>query len=144
MQLSKKSEYAVRAIALLASQGVDRSSQSGDIAHQAEIPHKFLEQILLTLRRGGLVVSKRGAGGGYRIAREPRLISVAEVILCVEGETMALPGEAELANATFPGSAGMLDCFTRAFDAYRTILEETTFEDLINHESGDSMVGFGI
>lgn len=145
MQLSKKSEYAVRAVVLLAAQGVDRSMGSGDIATRGDIPHKFLEQILLVLRRSHLVTSKRGVGGGYRIAREPRLISVAEVVISVEGQLSALPGgEGESRNHEFPGATGVEDCFTRAMDAYNTILEETTVEDLLNHESGDSMVGFGI
>ena len=142
MQLSKKSEYAVRAIAILASHGTENSMQAQELSHIGDIPQKFLEQILLILKRGGLVVSKRGVGGGYRLAREPRLITVAEVILSIEGEFSPLPDPPHTSD--FPGSAGLINCFTTASEAYKSILEETTIEDLINHESGDSMMGFGI
>lgn len=142
MHLSKKSEYAVRAISILASHGVDNSMQAQELAQVGDIPQKFLEQILLILKRGGLVVSKRGVGGGYRIAKAPRMISVAEVILNIEGDISPLPDAHQPGN--FPGAAGLVHCFTTATEAYKTALEETTIEDLLNHETGDSMVGFGI
>jgi Rrf2 family protein len=142
MQLSKKSEYAVRAISILAAAGIDRSLQANEMAAAGDIPQKFLEQILLVLKRSGLVISKRGVGGGYRIAREPRLITVAGVILSVEGEDLPMPGIDEA--GTFPGAAGLVHCFTAASAAYWATLEKTTIDDLLNHQSGDAMVGYGI
>lgn len=141
MQISRKSEYAVRAMAILGSQGDDRSMQARELSRSGEIPQKFLEQILLVLKRSGLVVSKRGVGGGYRIACHPRHISVADVVQCIEGDT-ELFEEGE--RPDFPGSAGVLHCFTTASQAYWHELRDTTIEDLLNHGSPDSMVGFGI
>ena len=142
MRISKKTEYAVRAAVILASQAQGKSIQARDIAETGEIPHRFLEQILLTLKRSGLVASKRGAGGGYCIAKEARLISVAEVISSVEG---AAPASAALyGEGSFTGAAGIDHCFDSANQAYLSVLENTSLEDLIQHDSGDSMVGFGI
>lgn len=141
MQLSKKSEYAVRAVIILASQGMDRPMQTGDMANQGKIPRKFLEQILLTLKNGGIITSKRGVGGGYRIARESRKITVLQVVHCIEGELPALPGDDH--EFDFVGSEGLVDCFTKAIDSYKAVLEKNTIEDLINH-GNDNMVGYNI
>ena len=142
MQLSKKAEYAVRAVAILCSQGPDNSMQAREMAQLGDIPLKFLEQILLILKRNGLVISKRGVGGGYRIGREPRLLTVAEVVESIEGEICPLADLNETPD--FPGASGIVDCLSTATSAYLTHLQQSTFEDLLNHESGDSMVGFGI
>ncbi|MDF1813336.1 MAG: Rrf2 family transcriptional regulator [Verrucomicrobiales bacterium] len=142
MQISKKSEYAVRAIAILASHGTENSMQAQELAQAGEIPQKFLEQILLILKRGGLVVSKRGVGGGYRIAKQPRLITVLEVIINIEGDINPLPEPHS--TREFPGSKGIIHCFTTATGAYQSALERTTIEDLLEHDSGDNMAGFGI
>ncbi len=141
MHLSRKAEYALRAIAILGAQGTDKSMQAQELSQVGDIPQKFLEQILVILRRGGLVVSKRGVGGGYRIAKAARLISVAEVVTAINGEGEGL---AASADATFAGASGIEHCFETATTAYQKVLEETTIEDLIDHDSGDSMVGFGI
>lgn len=141
MNLSKKAEYAVRAMVILAAQNPGASMQAQDMSRAGDVPLKFLEQILLALRRGGLVVSKRGVGGGYRIGREPRLISVAEVVQCIEGEPAPL---AELPSSGFPGATGIIDCFSRAAQVYWAILEKTNLEDLLHHQSGENMMGFGI
>lgn len=140
MNLSKKAEYAVRAVAILGSRGVESSIQAQELSRDGGIPHKFLEQILLILKRGGVIDSKRGVGGGYRIAREPRLISVWEVVNCIEGEIAP-----ELApGKDFPGAEGITHCFKSASKAYIDALQSTSIEDVLDHGSAESMVGFGI
>ena len=86
MQISRKAGYALRAVTLLGSLPPDRTMQAQELASAGKIPIKFLEQILLVLKRSGLLKSKRGVGGGYRLGRESRLISVAEVIESVVGQ----------------------------------------------------------
>ncbi len=142
MQLSKKAEYAVRAVAILGARTRERSIQAHEMAQIGDIPQKFLEQILLVLKKAGIASSKRGVGGGYRISRDPRLITVAEVIACVDGEINPLP--ANRTDADFPGAAGIRNCFSTASKSFVEQLEKTTFEDLLAHEHGDCMVGFGI
>ncbi|HEY9826719.1 MAG TPA: Rrf2 family transcriptional regulator, partial [Stenomitos sp.] len=86
MELSSKSEYALLALMALADrfQGND-PLQIRQIAARQDIPDRYLEQLLATLRRSGLVRSQRGAKGGYMLAREPWQITVLEVIRCIEG-----------------------------------------------------------
>ena len=90
MQISRKADYALRAMTILGSLSPDRTMQAQELASAGKIPTKFLEQILLVLKRSGLLKSKRGVGGGYRLGRESRLISVAEVIETVDGELVSL------------------------------------------------------
>ena len=88
MRLSKKTEYALRALFAIArtSHGQENASwRIEQLSRQENIPIKFLEQILLSLRNAGLLASKRGVGGGYRMARRADEISVGEVIRALDG-----------------------------------------------------------
>ena len=142
MQFSRKADYAIRAVTLLASLGPDRSMQAQEMADAARIPIKFLEQILLVLKRGGILRSKRGVGGGYRLNRESRLITVAEVIEAVDGELVQLIDSEEY--PTFAGSSGISHCLEEAERAINEKLESTSIEDIVRHDEGDMMAGYGI
>ncbi|MEX2580692.1 MAG: Rrf2 family transcriptional regulator [Verrucomicrobiales bacterium] len=142
MQISKKADYALRAMAILAALPPDRTMQAQELAEVGKVPIKFLEQILLTLKRAGLLFSKRGVGGGYRLNRESRRISVAEVIEAVDGELVRLLDPS--AYPDFTGSAGIRHCLAEAEKAINDRFSETTIEDLIRSEEGDSMAGYGI
>jgi len=86
VELSCKTEYALLALLELTShysQGTPL--QIRQIADKQGIPDRYLEQLLATLRRGGLVTSQRGAKGGYRLAREPWRITLLDAIACLEG-----------------------------------------------------------
>jgi Rrf2 family protein len=142
MQISKKADYALRAMAILAVLPPDRTLQAQELAEAGRIPIKFLEQILLVLKRAGLLRSKRGVGGGYRLGRESRLISVAGIVEAVDGELLQFlepKGYPE-----FPGSRGIQRCLAEAGEATNRRLRETTLEDLIRPDEADSMVGYGI
>ena len=93
MRLSKKTEYALRALfAIARAFPNDKAAQRIEqLSKQENIPVKFLEQILLTLRHAGLLSSKRGVGGGYRLARPPAEITVGEVIRTLDGPLTPLP-----------------------------------------------------
>ena len=94
MRFSKKTEYALRALFAIArvAQGSNAASwRIEQISRQENIPIKFLEQILLSLRHAGLMASKRGVGGGYRLARSPGEITVGEVIRAIHGPFTPLP-----------------------------------------------------
>lgn len=84
MRLTNRSEYALLALALL-GRHPDELLSGEHIADTQGIPKRFLQQILLTLQRGGLVSSYKGKGGGYRLARAPKDISLAEVVRLFEG-----------------------------------------------------------
>src|ERR1041384_3166876 len=85
MNISVKGEYALQAIFDLASQPAGEPVKIAGIARRQKIPQKFLELILAGLKQGGFVESRRGAEGGYLLARPADQITVGEVIRFVEG-----------------------------------------------------------
>src|SRR5437870_10820520 len=84
MNISVKSDYALRAVFDLASQPQGDPVKIADIARRQRIPQKFLELILASLKQGGFVESRRGAEGGYRLARAPENITVGQVLQFIE------------------------------------------------------------
>jgi Rrf2 family transcriptional regulator, cysteine metabolism repressor len=88
MRFSMKTEYGVRAILELAGHAGRGALQSSEIARRQSIPGPFLDQVLMTLRRAGLVNSTRGPHGGHQLARRPDEIQLDEVIACLEGDGM--------------------------------------------------------
>ncbi len=85
MKLSKKSDYALRAMVYLSMNYKNGAVQIKEISAKEKIPQKFLENILLTLRKAGLLNSKIGLKGGYELARSPDLITLGEVIRALDG-----------------------------------------------------------
>jgi len=85
LKLSKRTEYGLRAVIHLAKLGPAAYVQSRDLSGAEQLPNKFLEAILLALRRGGFLESKVGSGGGYKLARAPKDIRVGELIRRLEG-----------------------------------------------------------
>jgi Rrf2 family protein len=142
MQISKKADYALRAMAILAALPPGKTLQAQELAETGKVPIKFLEQILLVLKRADLLRSKRGVGGGYRLGRESRLISVADVIEAVDGELLRFLDAKDY--PVFPGASGITQCLTAAEEATNRRLRETSIEDLIRQDVGDAMVGYGI
>jgi Rrf2 family protein len=89
--LSQKARYALHALIMLAEHGDKEPAQIADIAREARVPRKFLEQILLDLKRRGIVRSQRGRAGGYLIGKPPKDISFAEVIRVIDGPLALAP-----------------------------------------------------
>jgi len=86
MGTNRTTEYAVRALVVLALEGGQgRIRQAASLAKASGTPAKFMEQVLRTLKKGGFVVSRRGAGGGYDLARSPERISLGEVVAWMQG-----------------------------------------------------------
>lgn len=128
MKLSAKIEYACLAMLALAQDyAADRPSQIRRIASDQSIPDRFLVQILLDLKRGGLVTSTRGAAGGYRLAREPREISLADVVECVEGDERLTSSM----DRPSPLSQALLEACEAASEAERSFLQMVTLADLL-------------
>ncbi|MEY2422301.1 MAG: hypothetical protein QOI95_2368 [Acidimicrobiaceae bacterium] len=131
MRISAKVDYAVRAAIELA--GADRSSPlKGDrIAASQDIPMKFLENILSELRRSGLVGSRRGAEGGYWLARPAKDITIADLIRAVEGPLANVQG-VRPEDLEFAGSAEPLQRMWVCVRAsLRGVLEHVTIADLV-------------
>ena len=89
--LSQKARYALRALFLLAKRPIGQPVTIAEIAAEARIPRKFLEQILLELKKRGILHSVRGKFGGYTLGRSPDKISFAEVIRTIDGPLALSP-----------------------------------------------------
>jgi Rrf2 family protein len=94
MRLSKKGEYAIRALVEIGFESHLRPTsliQISTVAERTNIPEKFLEQILLALRNGGVLKSKRGVEGGYALAKPPADITLGEVVRLLDGPLAPIP-----------------------------------------------------
>jgi Rrf2 family protein len=89
--LSQKARYALHALIVIGTRGPDELLQISDIAKEARVPHKFLEQILLDLKKRGIVRSRRGRAGGYLLGANPKDISFADVIRAIDGPLALAP-----------------------------------------------------
>lgn len=89
--LTKKTKYGLKALTYIARQEGDSRVQIGTIASSENIPHKFLESILLTLKKSGFLGAKKGKGGGYYLLRDASEIKMTEVIRALEGPIAMLP-----------------------------------------------------
>jgi Rrf2 family protein len=89
VRISRKAEYALRALVAIARQ--PKSCQVQELSERENIPIKFLEQILLALRHAGLLSSKRGVGGGYALLKAADEITVGEVIRILDGPLALVP-----------------------------------------------------
>jgi Rrf2 family cysteine metabolism transcriptional repressor len=125
LNISVKGEYALQAIFDLASQRQGEPVKIAEIARRQHIPQKFLELILASLKQGGFVESRRGAEGGYLLARGPESITVGEVLRFVEGPAQ---GKARSRRKTDCPFAGMWQDVDQAVNA---IVDQTTFADLL-------------
>lgn len=125
MRITAKVDYAVRAMVALAARDSDAPVAAESIASDQEIPVAFLLKILADLRTARLVGSRRGALGGYVLARDPAEVSVADVIRAVEGPLADVRGTPP-EDISYPGaSAALRDVWLATRVALREVLEET-------------------
>lgn len=130
MRVSAKVDYALRALAELAASppGFVKAER---LATAQAIPLKFLENILLELRRAGIVASQRGTEGGYRLAKPAAEVSLADAIRAVEGPIATVRG-ARPEEAEYTGAAAALgDVWIELRASMRGVLEETSLADLV-------------
>jgi Rrf2 family protein len=138
VQISAKTDYALRAMCLLAGQPADRAVKADEIAAAQDIPRAFLDGILLDLRRAGLVLSRRGPVGGHRLAKPPAAISVADVVRAMEGP-LALVHGARPEELGYTGPAARLqDVWVALRAAVRDVLDTTPIAQVL---SGDLPAG---
>ncbi|MEU4270711.1 Rrf2 family transcriptional regulator [Streptomyces sp. NPDC026092] len=130
MRISARADYAVRAALQLAASHDDEPLKTEAIADAQDIPHKFLEGILNDMRRGGLVVSRRGGNGGYRLARPAESISIADVIRVVEGPLVSVRG-VRPPDLSYTGAAvSLLPLWVALRSNVREILEGVSLADV--------------
>lgn len=132
--ISQKAKYALRALVALARADADKALFISDIAEEQSIPKKFLEQILLELKRHGIVMSRRGKAGGYLLQKQASEITYGEVLRIVDGPIATLPCLSKIAYRRCSDCGDETECeirrvFARVTDASRAVLDTTTIAD---------------
>lgn len=133
MQITYKGDYSLKAILYLATQYNKGIVTISDLAKKLDIPVKFLEQILLELKRGGFVESKRGVKGGYYLVKSPKDIKVGDVIRFVDGpiEPIACANK----KKAYKGCSDIYHCafrdiWLKVTESTSNIVDNITFQDL--------------
>jgi Rrf2 family protein len=130
VRVSAKADYAVRAAVELAAHEGEGPVKGDAIGRAQAIPVKFLENILAELRVAGIVESRRGAEGGYWLARPAAQVTIAEVMRAVEGPLAAVRGERP-SDVTFPGAAAPMQQVWVALRAsLRSVLDHVSLADV--------------
>jgi len=136
MKITYKGDYALKALLQLALRydGSDSEVASiNEIAKSGDMPTKFLEQILLALKKGGFVKAKRGINGGFYLARPPAKITIGEVVRFIEGpiEPISCVGEDCYKGCKDLASCLFRDVWKEVGIAISSVVDTITFEDLI-------------
>ena len=133
MKLSKRGEYGIRALCHLAGSYGRGVVQIRAIAREESIPPKFLEGILLELKRFGFVRSRRGVDGGYALAQEPAKIMLGDVVRALDGPLGPMGGATELRGKLEqrPRQAGFYSLMMDVRNAVSDILDTTSVEQVV-------------
>lgn len=143
MRISRKAEYALRAITAMARKPPTATSQIEELASAEHIPLKFLEQILLTLKKAGLLKSRRGVGGGYQLDLPAARISLADILTAIDGPfhpmscTPSEPGKnlKTVCDCGTPGGCGCGRIFTDLQTRVHAFLSSTSLADVLAREA---------
>ena len=130
MRISAKGEYAIRAILDLAMRHGQGLVPIQDVARRQGIPQRYLEQVLLLLKRAGFLGSKRGSTGGYQLVRPPAEISVGDVLRAIEGRVTTLEVAGRDPRDDGGGGPDLADLWQEVADAVGAVLDRTSFADL--------------
>jgi Rrf2 family protein len=132
MSVSSKCYYAIRAIYALAEHGGSEPMKIADIAEKEQIPIRFLEVILSQLKSKGFVRSRRGAEGGYYLARLPEELTIGEVMRFVDGPIAPVDcvSQSRPKECQFHGDCHFFGFWGRVRQAISDVVDHTTFADL--------------
>ena len=133
--LSRKTKYALKAMLALAEHDSESPMRIGDLALQEQIPKKFLEGILLSLRNHGLLHSRKGQGGGYLLARDPSKIMLGQIVRLFDGPLAPVPCASQTAYVRCDDCQDEATCGVRLAmrevrDATAKILDNTSLASL--------------
>ena len=138
MRLSKRGEYGLRAMIILAhayNESPDAMVQIKEISEQDKIPAKYLEQILLALKNAGMLQSRMGIGGGYYLARQPGEINLGQIIRVLDGPLAPIRCVSQMAyepcGCPDERTCGLRMVMGDVRNAIADILENTTLADVI-------------
>ena len=133
--LSKRAKYAIKALLALAEHGRDEPVRIADLAREEHIPAKFLELILLVLKHQGILQSRKGKGGGYLLARDPKDIYLGQIVRMFDGPLAPVPCASQtayVACADCPNEAvcGVHIAMKAVRDATARVLDGTSLASL--------------
>lgn len=136
MLITKKNQYALRAIFELAKHNGKGPQKISDIAKAQAIPERFLEVILNQLKGSGIVDSKRGFYGGYYLIQPPEEITVGDIMRFLERDVLSTGCEALVpdTNCPFKGDCAFFPMWNRIKDAIFNVYDQTSIQDLIDNE----------
>jgi len=137
MSISSKCYYAIRAVYALAEHEGPDPMKIADIAEREKIPIRFLEVILGQLKGGGFVASRRGAEGGYRLARPAERLTVGEIMRYVDGPIAPVDcvSQSRPKECDFHGDCSFFGFWGRVRQAMSDVVDRTTFADLIRENA---------
>lgn len=131
MRISSKGDYGLRALFDLAQRYGEGPIQSDDIATRQGIPVNYLNQLLITMRRAGLIDSLRGPQGGHMLARAPETITLREVLTVLEGPLLPDEPSRETSTPAVPEDHALIDeVWAELRERIERLLAETTLDDL--------------
>jgi Rrf2 family protein len=133
MRISAKGEYAIRAmldLALSYREGRRALVPIQDVARRQGIPQRYLEQVLLLLKRAGFLASKRGSAGGYHLVRPPSEVSVGDVLRVVEGSLAPVEVAGRPPRDRREAGRDLAQLWQEVADAVAGVIDRTTFEEL--------------
>jgi Rrf2 family protein len=135
--LSRKAKYAIKALLALAGRQDEEPVRIGDLARAEQIPPKFLELILLGLKNQGILQSRKGKGGGYRLARDPSEISLGQVVRMFDGPLAPVPCASQTAyvpcaDCRSEAVCGVHLAMKEVRDATARVLDGTTLASLLD------------
>ena len=137
MHISARVDYAMRALMALTheySQNPNSLLKADEISESQDIPFKFLETILVSLRNAGIVSSVRGKDGGYHLDKDPKEISVADVMRALEGPLAEVRGQKPEAMAYSYPSENVKDVWIATRAALRLVLEDINLKDIYTNK----------
>lgn len=130
MRVSAKSDYALRALIEIASRSDGRAVTAEELGRLQDIPHGFLQAILADLRRAGVVTSQRGQSGGWRMAKAPETVSVADVIRAIDGPLVSVYGLRPESVDYLERAKVLQHVWIAARRALRDVFEEVSIQQL--------------
>lgn len=143
--ITQKAKYALKALVALARAPEGRPSSIRDIAARETIPQSFLEQILIELRRAGVVESRRGKEGGYLLTQNPSDVRLGQVLRLIDGPLAPLPCLSRTAYRRCPDCADEAACTVRRvfedmYEATVSIMDRTTLADALVAPDDDKIL----
>lgn len=141
MEITKAADYGLRAMYRLGQSPMNVSALIGDIAKEMNIPAQFLHKVMPRLVKAGLVRSRRGARGGYRLAKQPNEITLLQIVQAIDGPIYINRCLFDHDDCTMDEYCPIRPVFQDAQDALRKVLDDSSLADLITQKEAAAARG---